>query len=323
MIIKPTSDLKARIATLQTLLARPDASDKTKKIIEQDIRNLQAGAKGESEAAYEMEFYYGVSTDWMIIHDLRIVCEGRVAQIDHLVINRWLDIWVCESKHFAEGISIDDKGECATFYNGKPQGTASPLEQNRKHIIVLESLFKTDIIKLPTRLGFKIKPTLYSLILVSKGARIGRPKTKIEGIENIIKNDQFKAHIDKTLIEDNNFFSRAKKIGRDALADFAHKLARLHQPIEFKIYEKYGLPKVPPRSQQNVSNTQVKQQDPIAKPEAITAALDLAEATHMTKQKIRCETCGETVTDKVVQFCLTKVSKYDGKIHCIKCQQKY
>ena len=33
---------------------------------------------------------------------------GRVAQIDHLVIYRLPDTWVLESKHFAEGVSIND-----------------------------------------------------------------------------------------------------------------------------------------------------------------------------------------------------------------------
>ena len=323
MIIKSTSDSKARITILQSLLARPDATDDIKKRIDRDIRNIQSGVKGESEAAYEMEFYYGAHKDWMLIHDLRIECDGRVAQIDHIVINRWLDIWVCESKHFSEGISIDEKGEATTFYNGKPQGAASPIEQNRKHIVVLESIFKTGMVKLPTRLGFKIKPKIYSLILVSKGARIGRPKIKIDGIENIIKNDQFKARIDQTLIDGSNFFAMAKKVGRVTLDDFARKLAALHQPIVFKVHEKYGLPKVVPTSQLDVNHTEDKQQAPIVKYEVVTAAPGIAEAAQTTKQKILCHTCRESVTDKVAQFCLSKSSKYAGQIYCIKCQQKY
>ena len=45
-----------------------------------------------------------------VIHDLRIECEGRVAQIDHLLIGRFLDIWVCETKNFSEGIAINEQG---------------------------------------------------------------------------------------------------------------------------------------------------------------------------------------------------------------------
>ena len=60
--------------------------------------------KGEAEAAYEMEFHYGASKNWMVLHDLRLECEGRVAQIDHLLLNRFLEIYVCESKRFSEGV---------------------------------------------------------------------------------------------------------------------------------------------------------------------------------------------------------------------------
>lgn len=39
-----------------------------------------------------------------------------------------------------------------------------------------KDVFDSGSFKLPTRLGFTIKPDLKSLILVSKGARISRPK---------------------------------------------------------------------------------------------------------------------------------------------------
>ena len=111
-----------------------------------------------------MNFHYEASKNWALIHDLRIQCDGRVAQIDHLAINRLMEIWVCESKHFSEGIAINEFGECSAFYAGKPYGVPSPFEQNRKHILVLESVFKTGLLKLPTRLGFNINPTINSLI---------------------------------------------------------------------------------------------------------------------------------------------------------------
>jgi hypothetical protein len=148
MIIKSADDKEHQITALKALQLRPDASADIKKRIEQEIKNINAGAKGEREATYEMEFHYGTSKNWMLIHDLRIECEGRVAQIDHLAISRLLEIWVCESKHFSEGLAINEHGECAAFYNNKPYGVASPLEQNRKHIAVLQSVFKTGMVKL-------------------------------------------------------------------------------------------------------------------------------------------------------------------------------
>ena len=92
---------------------------------------------GERDAAYAIEFHYGANKNRMTIHDLRIELDGRVAQIDHLIINRLLDIWVCESKHFSEGVAVDEHGEWVAFYDHRPYGIPSPVEQNRRHIAVL------------------------------------------------------------------------------------------------------------------------------------------------------------------------------------------
>lgn len=204
MLIKTADDKSKDIATLQLLVARPDASTDTRKKIEQEIRNIQSGIKGEAEAAYEIEFYYGASKNWMVLHDLRLECEGRVAQIDHLLINRFLEVYVCESKRFAEGIAVNDQGEFAAFYGSKPYGVPSPIEQNKRHMVVLESVFKSGQVPPPKRLGITLSPTLNGLVLVSKNARIGRPKAKIDGLDFIIKNDQLKTRIDKEIDANSN-----------------------------------------------------------------------------------------------------------------------
>jgi hypothetical protein len=97
-LIKPAEEKTADHQTLQALSQRPDATADQRK---------------------------------------RIECDGRVAQIDHLLINRVLEFYVCESKRFGEGIAINDQGEFTAFYNGRACGVPSPLGQNRRHIAVL------------------------------------------------------------------------------------------------------------------------------------------------------------------------------------------
>ena len=62
----------------------------------------------------------------IVIHDLRLELNGRVAQIDHLVLNRLLEVYVLETKHFTEGVSINDQGEFSIWFGGKPRGIPSP-----------------------------------------------------------------------------------------------------------------------------------------------------------------------------------------------------
>lgn len=314
MIIKEADDKMPAIRDLQTLLCRPDCKPDAKKRIEQEIRNIQAGARGEEEAAYEMKVHWGESKNWMAIHDLRIEHGGLVAQIDHLLINRFLEIWVCESKHFSEGIGINEHGEFAAFFGGKPYGVPSPIEQNAKHILILKKLFESGVVKLPTRLGFTIKPDLKSLILVSKGARISRPKAKIEGMDSIIKNDQVSKYIDKAIDQSNNPLLMAKIIGQDTLEALAQDIARLHKPIAFDWMAKFGLPKEPPAMPSEKKDA--------PKVETIaTPAEPTLSAEQKPKLKLVCHSCGAGVGYNVAKFCWFNKPKFGGNIYCMDCQK--
>jgi hypothetical protein len=120
LLIKAATDRSQDLNTLQALLAVPGITAPTRVLIDKEIRNIRAGAKGEAEAAYEIDFHHKASRNWAVIHDLRIEHQGRVAQIDHLLISRWLEVWVCESKHFSEGVAINEQGEFTGFYAGRP-----------------------------------------------------------------------------------------------------------------------------------------------------------------------------------------------------------
>lgn len=322
MIIKEADDKKPAIQTLQALLSRPDCGTDTRKRIEQEIRNIQAGIRGEEEAAYEMRVHWGESKNWMVIHDLRIEVSGLVAQIDHLLINRFMEIWVCESKHFSEGIAINEHGEFAAFFGSKPYGVPSPIEQNAKHILILRKLFDTGTVKLPTRLGFTIKPDLKSLVLVSKGARISRPKAKIDGLEAIIKNDQVFKYIDKSIDQNSNPLLMAKIIGQDTLEALAREIARLHKPIAFDWTAKFGLPKetpVPPAAKPGPVSAAPKAEAAVEAPAPESAKPAAAE--EKPKQKLICHACGASVGYNVAKFCWFNKPKFGGNIYCMDCQK--
>lgn len=244
MLIKASQDRARDIETLQALLQHPAATADKRSRIESEIRNIRAGAKGEAEAAYEIEFHHKASKNWAVIHDLRLEWQGRVAQIDHLLINRFMDCWVCETKHYSEGFAINEHGEFTAFYGGRPKGIASPIEQNRKHIEVLRAVLGSSIVQLPTRLGIAIMPTMKSVILVSKNARIQRPKTPVDGIEAVIKSDTLRTMIEKEINDASvlaTFMSATKIIGQDTLEAFARQVAKLHRPIQIDWAGKFGL----------------------------------------------------------------------------------
>lgn len=312
MLIKSADDKSKDIQTLQTLSNHPEANAETKRRIEQELRFIQSGIKGEKEAAYEIEFHYGESKNWAVIHDLRIEHKGRVAQIDHLIINRLLEIWVCESKRFSEGVAINEHGEFSAFYGSKPHGIASPIEQNHKHCVVLQAICDSDAITLPKRLGFTLKPDIRSLVLVSKNARISRPKQKMAGLENIIKADQIKARVEESFEDQKNPLALAKVVAPETLEELSKQLKALHKPIQFDWYAKFGL------SKDTLATKPIKE---MPGTETVTEEAPDVIATEEKTSKLACGTCGTIVAYNVAKFCWFNKAKFGGKVYCMDCQK--
>ena len=158
MLLKSKDDISPTIAALETLLARKDVRGKQRERIEEEIDQVRAGARGEKDAAYHIDFKLKDTKNWVVIHDLRLEHDGRVAQIDHLVIGRMFDIFVIESKNLKTAVRVNGDGEfeVKTRYGWK--GMSSPVEQNKRHIQVLSGLISDEKL-MPTRLRIQIRPT--------------------------------------------------------------------------------------------------------------------------------------------------------------------
>jgi len=155
MLIKNADDKSEDLGILRRLLEL-QLTSRQRSLVEREIRCIESGLRGEKNSAYFLEFELKESGNWAIIHDLRIVHEGFTAQIDHLLINRFLEIYVLESKNYYFGIKITPEGEFLVW-NGKTyEAIESPLEQNRRHVQLLE---KVIILPEIMRLVFTITAT--------------------------------------------------------------------------------------------------------------------------------------------------------------------
>jgi len=254
----------------------------------------------------------------MTIHDLRIEVDGRVAQIDHLIINRLLDIWVCESKHFAEGVAINEHGEWVALYGTHRQGMPSPVEQNRRHIAVLADVFAKGLVPLPKRLGIKIKPQMNSLVLVSSQARILRPKGRaaagVEGLDTVIKVDQLVTTIDR-VYEQHGLAAIRKVVGRETVEALARRLAALHVLARGDWAAKFGLPPEPPPQAQVVTST-------VPAPRITPTAASGPATGSGARQRPVCATCGRHVSDSVIAYCLAHSARFGDAIYCLDCQAR-
>ena len=84
MILKDTDAKSVHLVELASLLSKPGVPADKQALIERELKFMRAGMKGESESAYDIDFYSGPSKNRIVIHDLRLEHNGRVAQIDHL-----------------------------------------------------------------------------------------------------------------------------------------------------------------------------------------------------------------------------------------------
>ncbi len=239
LIVKPYRANESAIAELESLLAVAPTSAKSR--IELELRLMRAGIKGEQESAYFIDFENAASKNRVVLHDLRFEINGRVAQIDHLMINRLLDVYVFETKHFNAGIKITEDGEFLRWNDYKKtfEGMPSPLEQNERHIAVLKDLF--DQIDMPTRLGIRLTPTFHALVLIAPNARIDRPK-KFD-TSRVIKADSLSKTLKKDVDESGilGAFSLAKVVATETIEDLSRQLLLRHTPIKIDYTAKFGL----------------------------------------------------------------------------------
>lgn len=240
MIIKNADSKTSQIAELENLATVSSLGTKTQ--IDKEIRFLKAGLKGEKEAAYFIDFALKDSQNTAVIHDLRLEANGRIAQIDHLLIHRTMTFFVLETKHFHAGLKIMDDGQFLQWnnFNKSFEGMSSPLAQNDRHVTVLKDAVKQ--IEWPTRLGMKLAPVYEPLVLVSSKARIDRPK-KFD-TSRVIKADELVKAIDNLLNSRGvlaTLGAMSKAVSSDTLKEIAQSLAALHKPIKIDYRAKFGM----------------------------------------------------------------------------------
>ena len=240
MIIKEIDQKTEHVKELERLAEIAPVAMKSK--VKEELRKVQAGMKGEKEAAYFIDFSLKDSDNTAVIHDLRIEVKGRLAQIDHLLIHRTMVLYVLETKHFHAGIRIGEDGQFLKWngFRKSFEGMPSPLAQNERHVAVLKDL--VDHIDWPTRMGRRLLPTYEPFVLVSSHSRIDRPK-KFD-TSRVIKADALMATIDSHLKDRGvigSIGALAKVISPETLRDIGQTIASFHRPIVPDYAAKFGL----------------------------------------------------------------------------------
>lgn len=321
MQIKAADDKQPQVAALERLLGRRDLSPEARGRIDHEIRNIRAGDKTERGAAYEIEFHFGANANVFTIHDLRLECGGRVAQIDHLIIDRLLELWVCESKTFSGGVKVDEYGEWSAYWGRQTHGIPSPIEQNRKHVAVLGDVFAKGLVAVPKRLGFPLVLQIKPVVLVSNTGRVSRPSgrsaSRVEGLDTVIKSEQLYATISRSF-DPKDIGSALATIATSMVSAataerLARDLAALHVPGSFDWAARFGL-----AAEEAVATTMQRQPQGEAQTTVATAPVSRGARSQSGNT---CDSCKKPVSEAVIAYCYENRSRFGGGVYCMSCQR--
>jgi hypothetical protein len=294
------------------------------------------GEKGEQEAAYHIDFHLKDNPGWAVIHDLRIEWNGRVAQIDHLLIDRLLEIYVVESKSFRTKVRHANGGW--ERLNGDDwEGIPSPVEQNERHILVLRDLIENQGLA-PARFGLSatffnvvtVPPSCSILGKIPRGKKIFRMDTLVKEIWDI----------------NLSALSVLQIMNSQALLAFADRLVACHRPspepeITLQNHEPLKTLAEPmcqqcrgPMTSAEVNYCRENNADfsnrLLCRPCQSKHRMEVVKQSKMGFKKssgkieaAHCVSCRDKVDGKVVAFCRFNSKTFGGQILCRQCQIRY
>lgn len=113
---------------------------------------LRAGEEAEKQMAFYLQRTFRKRDDCFVINDLRVIHDGDVAQIDHLVVSVY-GLFIIESKS-AHVIGIDQYGGWQRTYNEEISGMPSPVLQAKEQGRILKELLIAHKEKLRGKIFF-------------------------------------------------------------------------------------------------------------------------------------------------------------------------
>jgi len=311
VILKKKDSISARRLELNLLLDKFDLPDSKRWRVDRELKNLGKGERGEKDAAYHIGFYGADSNNHFLIHDLRLEYGDFTAQIDHLLINRFLELFVLESKSYGDTLEITKDGAFIAHYGDKSYAIASPIEQNDRHIHLLrKAINAADIV--PRRLGVAIPIKYHNVVLIDPATKIDRPPQSDFDTSNVLHADRWVKEYSKS---DNVSLaevatSLAKVVASETCEKFGRQLVGMHKPGSFNYKEQLGI------TDEDLAPKGSRPQ--IAEPEKAYKASRTGNRTGNY-----CAACKADIHPTVANYCFNNKHRFNGRAYCRNCQGQF
>lgn len=312
MLIKSPDDHTKRLRLLDALGKSDRLDVRQKAWLRNEYYRLKPGLAGERDAAHYLDLSISHGQNHAVLHDLRLETDGMVAQIDHLIVNRFLMFFLLETKTYSGSLHINEHGEFMVEYpNERRYGVPSPLEQSRRHETVLRKVLEK--LGITGRAGSN--PTFIHVVMVHPKAVIERPPAEKFDTSMVIKADQFRTWQIKYVdaMSTGTFLARTVNFrGRDTVREWGELLKSAHRQTNPLALPEFMKPKSvapePATSASVVIPTQAAPMTRIARPPPTASKNDSSSPV--------CATCGKSLTPKAAKFCQDKATWFAGQLYC-------
>lgn len=200
------------------------------------VAHQQACVTAFHEFSGYLDEAFGTSDAVMLAHDVRISCEAGRAHIDHLVITRFLDVFLIESRVEGEQLVISDQEEFSLRYiDGATIRVRSPINQLRRNLLVMQHVMRS--IALPEKFGHPVVPTFHRVVVVPKDTRLTNLSASIRDDYFIRPKDvvaKIHASANQGPVKSLLGALNAKQLG-----DIARIIVRWHTPDKVDFIGKY------------------------------------------------------------------------------------
>lgn len=302
MLLKTADDKSKRLALLEELQRSTMLSAFQKKWLREELMRLRKGIQGEKDSAYYLDQYFKHGANHVVLHDLRFVIDGDVAQIDHMVINRGFGIYLFETKNYSGDLVINEHGEFTAQYDDMHFGIPSPIEQSQRHARLLQRLLKH--LGIGNRIGGEM--SFFHVVLLHPKAIIKRPARNTFDTTNVIKADQFPSW-HKQFVDKEGTFGETLKLmanlrGLDTIQDWAKKLVRQHRPADLLELPDFMQPnpaQVVPAAR--APDIQTLATAPDQRMQMPFAAASVTEPSPLMTAEPSCPRCGKAMVQRVAK----------------------
>lgn len=314
MLLKSADDKSKRLALLQDLQQSAALDQRQKKWLREEFFRLRKGIQGETDSAYFLDQYFKDGQNHVVLHDLRIVFEGDVAQIDHLIINRGVGMYLLETKNYAANVSINEHGEFTAEYEDQRFGIPSPIEQSHRHARILQRLLER--LGITNRTGGPLD--CYHVVMFHPKAIITRPAKSAFDSSAVIKADQFPSwhqqFIDKEFGLSKMLHLAANIRSLDTIRDWGEKLLRQHRPANQLELPDFMQPK--PVAVSAREPAPMRQDQPKTTPSAPMAAKPAPTPEDSGPKKLICLQCNQKISFAEGRFCWNNATRFQGGQYC-------